>query len=234
MKTFIALIFILLLSVSTSAQKTVDLKLQVINPTENDTLFSPGFTIPILYELQIINLGSENISTSDTLYIYMTINGDTIFQYPDMQDSTDYLTCFIEDLAIGDTITVNPVVFMPPFQDGYFDQCFTVHPKNILNPITEDNPIDNSNCMTRYFTSDYLEVDNQQGMDFKFWPNPSSNQLNFNFKMDSFQIVSLEGEEVLGYELMNNYIDVSNVASGVYILRFDHNHKVYTRKIVIE
>lgn len=234
MKIFPTLIVVLLFSASAFTQKTVDLKLRVISPTENDTLFSPGFSIPYQFELQIINLGSENILISDTLFIYSTINGDTLFQHSDMQDSTKYLTYFINEIIVGDTITVKPIGYIGILQEGYFNQCFIVYPKNSSNPITESDPNNNSDCVTRYYSSNYLAVETQQGFDFKFWPNPASNKIHFNFKMEDFHLYSLIGKEMSGVKMINNTIDVSSISSGVYILKFNYHNRVYSRKFVIE
>jgi hypothetical protein len=67
------------------------------------------------------------------------------------------------------------------------------------------------------------------------YPSPAINSLTFEGNIAqnaSIEVVSLSGQVVLSSALINNKVDVSNLNSGVYILKISSNQHVYTSKIV--
>ena len=74
----------------------------------------------------------------------------------------------------------------------------------------------------------------------KLYPNPVKNNLFINsneINFDAVSIYSVEGKQVLSQnQILDNTIDVSNLASGIYVVKLNSadSEAVVTRKIIIE
>ncbi len=63
--------------------------------------------------------------------------------------------------------------------------------------------------------------------DFKIYPNPSSEYLNFNQKIESIKVFDIQGKLVLNKKINSNNLNVSELKNGVYILEaFSENKKI--------
>ncbi|MCO6500740.1 MAG: T9SS type A sorting domain-containing protein [Vicingus serpentipes] len=71
---------------------------------------------------------------------------------------------------------------------------------------------------------------------FNFYPNPTSKNIFFSElkSIESIIIYSISGEKVLISNLVDNYLNVSTLSSGVYILAINTNHKIITKKLIIQ
>ncbi len=70
-----------------------------------------------------------------------------------------------------------------------------------------------------------------------FYPNPTSNQLNFSEfeNIDQVAIYSLTGEEVVNTPLIKKQLDVSTLITGIYFVKVtSKNGEVITKKMVIQ
>jgi len=82
--------------------------------------------------------------------------------------------------------------------------------------------------------------ENNSGVSFKIYPNPTTDKLFFdNNKPLSekcwISIYTLSGECMIVKEFTsNNYIDVSSLAQGVYLIKMQTEHKCSTQKLVIK
>lgn len=68
------------------------------------------------------------------------------------------------------------------------------------------------------------------------YPNPADNIISVksnDIKIESVEIFNLFGKSVLKEEYVNETIDVSNITSGVYMLKVNSEKSSSTRKIVI-
>ena len=63
-------------------------------------------------------------------------------------------------------------------------------------------------------------------------PNPTSDYLNFNSKVQSVQIVDASGRNVSSSKVVNNQIDVRNLAKGIYFVKFQTEKGVQTEKFI--
>lgn len=61
--------------------------------------------------------------------------------------------------------------------------------------------------------------------DFEVYPNPAKNELNIKFKnsqsKNDVQLFDLSGKQVTTQKIENNQIDLSDLASGIYILKLN-------------
>lgn len=67
------------------------------------------------------------------------------------------------------------------------------------------------------------------------FPNPAKNILNFNMKelvdIDAISIIDISGKVITPqFDLISKTIDVSNLQSGVYFVRFESNGQYFTKK----
>ena len=73
------------------------------------------------------------------------------------------------------------------------------------------------------FTTDFLGVNTENFVGFNSYPNPVKNSINLESRLniDKVSIYNLLGQEVLSRDLneMSPSLDMSNLASGAYILR---------------
>ncbi|WP_158849464.1 T9SS type A sorting domain-containing protein [Algibacter sp. L1A34] len=73
------------------------------------------------------------------------------------------------------------------------------------------------------------------GLGFKIYPNPTSNYINVESKIDvdRFEIYDLSGKKVLS---SNNYekINVEDLSKGLYLLKAFSGIKHITKKVIIE
>ena len=72
--------------------------------------------------------------------------------------------------------------------------------------------------------------------EISIYPNPVTNILNFlntgNTKIDKFSVYDISGKEIELKSVLENQLDVSNLQSGVYFIKFTINQKTTTRKFI--
>lgn len=76
--------------------------------------------------------------------------------------------------------------------------------------------------------------ENQDLSDIRIYPNPVENVLNINAShpIDQLELYNTTGALVLKQTAVNGSIDVSNLSSGVYILKLQSGNSVQTHKIL--
>lgn len=88
-------------------------------------------------------------------------------------------------------------------------------------------------------TDDVLSTDDFFVSNFKIYPNPAKININIE-SVDNTQIDSVELYNILGLrvlmtsKLVNNSIDISEMANGVYLLKVNSGTNSVTKRIVIE
>jgi hypothetical protein len=89
-----------------------------------------------------------------------------------------------------------------------------------------------SNKPASYVTVNVVNIDENNNY-FSVFPNPTSNYIKINTTFDNFNITitDISGRNILS--TTENYIDVSNIESGIYILNLFYENKNYTQKISI-
>ncbi len=93
------------------------------------------------------------------------------------------------------------------------------------------------------FTSNDVvkENNNKQGsteiVDLKLYPNPVTSNVVYittkNNETKEIVVFDVFGKPVLKEKVRTNYLDVSNLNKGVYIMRIKENENTSTRKLVI-
>ncbi|MDO7171609.1 carbohydrate-binding protein [Mariniflexile sp. AS56] len=125
-------------------------------------------------------------------------------------------------------------VNIPSFTEGVYDVFFVFKG-------TKTGSLYNINWFS--FSSQSLSIDsNSLGSAISVFPNPVSNELtislgkaNLNSSDSKITLYSIKGEKVLEVNPENNNtptLNVSNVKSGIYVLKISDKHNVISKKIV--
>jgi len=81
-----------------------------------------------------------------------------------------------------------------------------------------------------------LNVKNNSVLDFSMYPNPTTNMLNISAKetIQNAQIFNVLGKNVMGVNVNDTKasIDVSNLATGIYLVKYNVNGTIGTAKFV--
>ncbi|MBF04935.1 MAG: glycoside hydrolase [Flavobacterium sp.] len=81
-----------------------------------------------------------------------------------------------------------------------------------------------------------LEEDKNEStpIDFNFYPNPVENGLNFSSPMKDVKVTvyTLSGLPIITTETVENYLDVSELASGIYVIVFDTSETKIIKKFI--
>jgi hypothetical protein len=79
-------------------------------------------------------------------------------------------------------------------------------------------------------------VDNNALLGFSMYPNPANNVLNISAKetIKNADIFNVLGKKVMSVNInkANGSIDVSNLSSGIYLIKYNVNDKVGTAKFI--
>ncbi len=68
--------------------------------------------------------------------------------------------------------------------------------------------------------------------DFKIYPNPSSDYLNFNHKIEYVKIFDIQGKLVLNRKINSNNLNISELKNGVYIVEVFSENKKSSQKFI--
>ena len=86
--------------------------------------------------------------------------------------------------------------------------------------------------------SDFLSSNSfSQINGLKMYPNPAKNNLYIETALNSdinVSIVNMLGKEVVNTKVINNTVNVSNLASGIYVVKISEEGKTSTKKLIIE
>jgi len=83
-----------------------------------------------------------------------------------------------------------------------------------------------------------LTVPNLSDSKLSIYPNPSSGMLNFNvdevLENANLQIIDISGRIVFTISDFNSNetINISNLKSGIYIVKVNHDGKTFSQKII--
>ncbi|GGG47434.1 hypothetical protein GCM10010976_18570 [Bizionia arctica] len=115
-------------------------------------------------------------------------------------------------------------------------QCIQVDDVDYSNNQTCD---DNSWCIddsTIFSENCSLSITDFYYNAITTFPNPTKNELtiNSNLIIESIKIYSTTGRLVLNTKLQSNKIDLSNLNSGIYFIKFQSQNKTITKKIIKE
>ena len=70
------------------------------------------------------------------------------------------------------------------------------------------------------------------------YPNPASEIIKIenieNLKIETISLIDIKGKKIIEFENNRNYLDISRISSGIYLLKLTHENGEINNKIVIE
>lgn len=81
--------------------------------------------------------------------------------------------------------------------------------------------------------SNLTGLDNNKVSDISIFPNPSSDIIfvkNYFLPLIKVSIYSIQGKYIKDLKLVSNYLDITDLSNGVYILKMDNKTFKFTKK----
>jgi hypothetical protein len=166
-------------------------------------------------------------------------------------DSTVTTTLFIDTLQsqisnAGQTLSAINFPTNATFQWLNCDNNFIAIPgetNQTFTPIINGNYaviVDNSNCADTSSCSSFMTVglpNNNAAFPVLFYPNPVKDILTFSLqnstsKIGNISLFNLNGEIIFTSNSNKGQINVSNLASGIYVLSYRNNEGVFHQKVI--
>ena len=205
---------------------------QLVGNFTNTVIYAQDCYLKFIYN----GVGTQ-YNEADLIYYY----GEVTLQCIDPNADTDGDTVLnnIEDLNSNLILNDNDTD-----ADGRFNFRDNNDDGDSYTTINEDyngngNPIDddlNSNSIPDYLdnlVNGNLSTTDNTTLNFKIYPNPTSNfiviDVNSSFNLD---IIDLKGQVVLRSDNCLNKIDISDLESGVYLLKIEVDKNFVIRKII--
>lgn len=147
-------------------------------------------------------------------------------------DFTANLLSLYENPTIGgsasSTVSVTPTAAFSTLGGFMFRQdAANTTPTMIIDELTINT--------TPNFTLSSASFSQIEGL--KMYPNPTKSNLYIETALNSeinVSIVNMLGKEVVNSKVVNNTVNVSNLTSGIYIVKISEEGKTSTKKLIIE
>jgi len=168
--------------------------------------------------IKIITIGVQ--SNYNGIGARIEIHTDSGTQIRDVRsgEGFEYMSSLTAHFGLGtDTVINNMVIYWP---SGVID--------NILNP--------DINMLHSVVEGQSLTIVDETLTDLVMYPNPTENLLYFESTADISNkvatIFDITGKKIFSSKLLNKSLDVSQLNSGIYIIRLEEKGKVINRKFV--
>ncbi len=174
-------------------------------------------------------LGTGSAPTNWSSILYNA--GDTQYLVLGYDFTTNLLSLYENPTIAGSsssTVSVTPTVAFTGFGGFMFRQDGATNtPTMIIDELTV-----NTVPTFTLSSSSFSQIDG-----LKMYPNPTKNNLFIETALNSdinVSIVNMLGKEVVNTKVVNNTVNVSNLTSGVYIVKITEEGKTSTKKLIIE
>lgn len=166
------------------------------------------------------NWSANLYNASETQYLVLgydfTTNLLSLYENPTIAGSS------------SSTVSVTPTAAFTAFGGFMFRQDGATNtPTMIIDELTINT--------TPTFTLSSSSFSQIEGL--KMYPNPAKNNLFIETALNSdinVSIVNMLGKEVVNTNVVNNTVNVSNLTSGIYIVKITEEGKTSTKKLIIE
>ena len=77
-------------------------------------------------------------------------------------------------------------------------------------------------------------VDNEI-IELKMYPNPTTGYITFNKSIDLIQIFDITGKQIINFEniITNQELDISKLDTGYYIIKIFNDEEVQNKKLIV-
>ena len=174
-------------------------------------------------------LGTAAAPTNWSASLYNA--GDTQYLVLGYDFTTNLLSLYENPTIAGassSTVSVTPAAAFTAFGGFMFRQDGATNtPTMIIDELTI-----NTTPTFTLSSSSFSQIDG-----LKMYPNPTKNNLFIETALNNdinVSIVNMLGKEVLNTKVVNNTVNVSNLTSGIYIVKITEEGKTSTKKLIIE
>ncbi|SEQ19451.1 T9SS type A sorting domain-containing protein [Flavobacterium urocaniciphilum] len=188
---------------------TYNLGIEVRTGTTTNTTWTPATYTTGVSNTIVVAYTFNTVSTSDDV-VRLWIN----------PAPTDEATPLLTDTHTGTDLTSAPSFFLR--QDS----------------ATETGSVEVDNVKVSLTFAEILSSSSFSQIDsLKMYPNPTKNNLYIETALNgaiNVSIVNMLGKEVVNTNVVNNTVNVSNLTSGIYIVKITEEGKTSTKKLIIE
>lgn len=218
----------LLICCTSFSQRYADLDVKILAP-------SSPFAVDTVEEFEmdilVTNLGPANITDVDSLFLYMTIDGETVLFPP----QGDY-QAFQADLASGGTFSISlPYTFSAEYEASEVSLCITFQPVNSASPIQDTNQLNNEACIVIQIGEQTSGLKEPVDGEFVISPNPASDKVSIisGSPLEAITVSDYSGKVVLRSEQNEKSLDCSAWPAGVYYLAMQTQEGRAVKKLVV-
>lgn len=175
---------------------------------------------PADYDAELVQVVGTTVTSNDTAITTWVVG--TVYALSSDDGSYEFRTSF--------------------YDADYIDQGLPTSPQNIIGIITRDDA-DDDNVAEYYLTArsaadmENLAVENNTLENFTIYPNPVTNGIvNINTAFNGsvqVEIYNLLGKQVISAELTNGTLNISDLQSGVYLMKVEQNGNSATKKLIV-
>lgn len=231
MKRTLLSLSIALLCFFSNAQRSLDLSLTLLAPTDGSTLLM-NQAYP--FTVSIANADpSSSLEAADSIYYYFLIFGDTMTM---PLDNTNHWSYGGNSLAPTESFNILKMFgFSDTYEDMYVDLCIFIKPVNPANPVADPDLANNMDCITIHIVENDLSVNDQQLAEVKLAPNPASSQFSLAGLPEnaSVSVTDLNGKSMHVVSVSESAIDCSSWPNGVYLVNFSTAEGAFVKRLVV-
>lgn len=217
------LLLAFLLTFSVQAQHTADLRVEFIQPQNEQNLEAAEVYVAML---EVDNHGPDSVKSCDTLVLRVTFSGIPT-------PNPIYIT--------GQTIP--PGESIPLSQQIAFDQswigasctvCMSVVPINAATDLYDPDTSNNEDCVEVHIVADVTTVSEQQHSEVQLFPNPANDFIHVE---SNEPIVGIYAVDANGASTTLNWnkgmIDCSSLKNGLYLLQMETTKGWLVQRLII-
>lgn len=215
-----------------SAQRQMNLSVEVVSPLSYEDMY---INTPFNLLLKVTNNSNEPLQSTDSLYFYQVVNGDTMNFLP---GDTDYISYTGISINPGESyLLTRYMAFGNATHNNYVELCTKILPVNAADPILETAEEDNESCV-EFMLTDREETAGVEEITtglLKISPNPAKKIISLGITADHgvARLVTTDGKLVQLLILNGEQADVSAIPNGVYFLEAEINGTPSVNRLVI-
>lgn len=219
------------LSFLSGAQRSADLSVELVYPSTDPATFTMNTPYNII--LKVKNQGTEVINASDSLFLYITQNADTLEFLP---GGENHIVKTGIDIPVGDSAQISHfMVYGDGTENSMVEACFSVIPVNAADPVTDPEISDNRSCVWIEVVENTAGINQLQTELIAVSPNPAKNSVTLSVVPDGeVRLLSPDGKEVKSLVPLGQTLDLSAVRNGMYLLNFTKDAQFISIRLVVE